>query len=776
MDQESLSLLQFPELLGILQGFAQSAPGQERLAALRPLEQLSETAHRLGLVEESMRYASTSGRPGFHHLQDLETVFSYLGIQGQALEPRQFLAVLDLLKAARDLKRAFAPMEQWPNLADHIHCVPVLSEIIRKIEHTLDPTGEVRESADPELGAARRRQSRYRDQVQQHLNSYFSGNRARFLISDPFVTSRNGRYVIPVKVEHQRELPGVVHGTSSSGATLFVEPLSAVNLNNQLLYYQDREQEVLQRILHRLTDALRPHLEDLRITAEKVADLDALFAAADFSFRYRCTIPGLNEERRLRLDNARHPLLEKDLGADRVVPVSVQLDPGENVLVISGPNTGGKTVALKTAGLLCLMAQSGLPIPVTHGDVPIFHQVLADIGDRQSIAQHLSTFSAHVLRIKSMMERLNPPSLILLDELGTGTDPVDGAALGIGIIEFFRRRPTLVIATTHHQSIKQFAFSNPGVINASVELDPHTLQPTYRLQMGVAGSSGGLEIASQLGMPPSVIGQARLLLSEQDLQAERYLARLRRELEEAARLRENLQEEIREAKRNAEQQRLEFQAREEERRKRLEKELSGWAAGFNQEAERLVRSVKDRFEAARMRAELKRKEEALKEAFRRRIAESRPSDSPAKEPAAKSFREGDWVYHSFFRKRGKVVSVKSEEITVEVEGKRIAASRSDLEIAEEKTETRKLPPNVILNVVEESQRELNLIGCTVDDAISKTDKFLDRAFVANLQEVRIIHGFGKGKLKTALAGFLSNHPHVLASQVEGGATVVSIRP
>jgi DNA mismatch repair protein MutS2 len=778
MDQESLALLEFPELLEIIRGFAQSPPGKARLDALSPHEELSQAKHRLGLVEESMRYASSGGRPAFHHLEDLEPVFSYLGIRGQALEPRQFLALLDLLKAARDLKRAFNP-DEWPGLAGHLHSVPVFSDVIRKIEHALEPTGEVRESADPELGTARRRQSRYRDQVQQHLNSYFSGSRARFLITDPFITSRNGRYVIPVKIEHQRELPGVVHGTSSSGATLFVEPLSAVNLNNQLLHYQDREQEVQQRILHRLTDALRPHLEDLRDTAEKISDLDALFAAAGFALRFRCTIPGLNEERRLRLENARHPLLEKDLGPEKVVPVSFRLDPAENVLVISGPNTGGKTVALKTVGLLCLMAQSGLPVPATHADLPVFHQVLADIGDRQSISLHLSTFSAHVLRIRSMMEQLDPPSLILLDELGTGTDPVDGSALGIGIIDFFRQRPALVIATTHHQSIKQFASSTPGVVNASVELDPETLQPTYRLQFGVAGSSGGLNVALRLGMPPSVIGRARELLGEQDLQVERYLARLRREMEEVARLRAQLEEEIRQARRNSEAQRLEFQAREQERERKLEKALSGWASEFGREAERLVKGVKDRFEAARLRAELKRKEEALKEAFRRKIAESRPAEASAKAPPASAIREGDWVYHSFFRKRGKVVSVKNEEITVEVEGKRIAASRSELEIAEEKAdkpEARKLPPNVILNVVEEGERELNLIGCTVEEAISRTDKFLDRAFVANLQEVRIIHGFGKGKLKTALAGFLSNHPHVLSCQAEGGATVVSIRP
>jgi DNA mismatch repair protein MutS2 len=775
MDQESLSLLEFPDLLGILQGFAQSAPGRARLAELRPLGDLARMTHRLGLVEETTRYASSSGRPGFHHIEDLEAVFSYLGIQGQALEPRQFITVLDLLKTAQELKRSFTPA-QWPRLAEHLHSVPVLTDAIRKIEHTLEPTGEVRESADPELGSARRRQSRYRDQVQGHLNSYFSGSRARLLISDPFVTSRNGRYVIPVKIEHQRELPGVVHGTSSSGATLFVEPLSAVNLNNQLLYYQDREQEVLHRILNRLTDALRPHLAELKETAEKIADLDALFAVGDFYLRYRCTIPGLNEERRLRLDDARHPLLEKDLGPDRVVAVSFRLDRAENVLVISGPNTGGKTVALKTLGLLCLMAQSGLPVPATHADLPVFRQVLADIGDRQSIAQHLSTFSAHILRIRSMMEKLDPPSLILLDELGTGTDPLDGSALGIGIIDFFRQRSTLVVATTHHQSIKQFAFSTPGVINASVELDPETLQPTYRLQMGVAGSSGGLEIASQLGMPRSVIGRARELFSEQDLQAERYLARLRRELEQVARLRGQLEEETRGAQQSAEQLRLEFLAREQERQKKQEKALAGWAADFSQEAERLVKNVKDRFEAARMRAELKRKEEGLKEAFRRKIVESRPAESPAKNPAETNIREGDWVYHSFFRKRGRVISVKNEEIALEVEGKRITASRSDLQIAEEKPVARKLPPNVILDVVEEGERELNLIGCTVEEAISRTDKFLDRAFVANLQEVRIIHGFGKGKLKAALTGFLSDHPHVLSCQVEGGATLVSIRP
>ena len=782
MDQETLSLLEFPQLLDIVQSFAHSSMGQAETRRLLPGLSEQELRLRLSRVEEAIRWTSAGSRPDFREIQDPSELLARLSVAGEILEPKELQDLLALLQSLEQVRSALHP-EEWPRLGELLSGVPPLDGPIRDIQRVIDPSGEIRESADPELARARREQTRSRDDIHNLLQSYFSGQRAKFVIQDPYVTQRNGRYVIPVKVEHQREVPGVVHGTSSSGATLFVEPLPAVELNNRYAYYQEREREILHRILLRLADQLRPDVEGFRQAARAVARLDAVFACAGFAARYRCVTPRLGDGRSLNLRLARHPLLIQRLGDAGVVPISVELDNERSVLIISGPNAGGKTVALKTIGLLSAMASAGLPVPCEDAEIPVFSTVLADIGDHQSLEQQLSTFSAHILRLKRMLELLDTPSLVLLDEVGAGTDPAHGAVLGISVVDMFRRRRALVVATTHHQAIKQFAFTTEGVQNASVELDEKTLRPTYHLKTGVAGGSSGLEIAAMLGLPQEVVSQARSLLKVQDLQAERYIAELRKELSRLEAQREALdQERIRLESEQAEL-RLESQRQEAERRKEAEDSLTRWSEDFHTEAERVVKSVKDRFESARLRKEMTQKQAALQEAFRRQMAAeqmAKKSESTSSDQAEqKPLQIGDLVYHVFFRKRGKLISVSGGDAVVEIDGKKISTSLGQLQSGQEPPEAKAtrppLPSNVRLEAVEESEPELNLIGQNVEDALALTDKFLDRAFLACLREVRIIHGFGKGRLKSALGGFLDGHPHVAKHQVEGGVTVVSIK-
>jgi DNA mismatch repair protein MutS2 len=780
MDQETLSLLEFPQLLDIVQSFAHSPMGQAEARRLLPGLAETELRLRLSRIQEAMSYSASGSRLDFHEIEDPLELLARLSVAGEILEPKELLTLLTLLKRFEQVRVALKPSD-YPYLAKLTAAVPPLDYLIGEIERVIDPAGEIRESADPELARARREQGRCREDIQSHLQGYFSGQRAKFLIQDPYITLRNERYVIPVKVEHQRDLPGVVHGTSSSGATLFVEPFPVVQLNNQYRYHQEREREILRRILLRLADRLRGDTASFREAAEAIACLDALFACAVFAIRYRCVIPRLEAGRRLTLRQARHPLLVQRLGDQNVVPISIDLDGDRSVLIVSGPNAGGKTVALKTVGLLSAMASAGLPTPAEDAGIPLFATILADIGDHQSLEQQLSTFSAHILRLKSMLELLQTPSLVLLDEVGAGTDPAHGAVLGISVVDIFRRREALVVATTHHQAIKQFAFATPGVQNASVELDEETLRPTYHLKTGVAGGSSGLEIAAMLGLPQEVVDQARSLLKKQDLQAERYLAELRAELARLETQKEELAEEKTRLEAEQVQQRLEHERLELARRKAADEALARWSSEFHSEAEKVVKSVKDRFEAARLRKEMKLKQAALQEAFRRKMAAERSAQKSGSVERGdqEPLRIGDLVYHSFFRKRGKLISVSGDDAVVEIDGKRVSTSLDQLQkgqgSGDEKPTRPPLPSNVRLDAVEESEPELNLIGQNVEDALALTDKFLDRAFLAALGEVRIIHGFGKGRLKSALAAFLDDHPHVLKHRVEGGVTVVSIR-
>ncbi|MGH9338652.1 MAG: endonuclease MutS2 [Acidobacteriota bacterium] len=787
MDLQTLLLLDFPKILEILRRFAQSPMGRAEVSRIGPLPGRERLQARLDILGECVRFYEAKGRLLFGHLEDPQPLLSELRVQGQALEPAQFLVLLDLLKSGQELKRAFSP-QGFPILAGHLETLPAATSWIEEIERVIDSSGEIRENAHPELRRIRQKQLKCRQQIQDHLRAYFSGAKSQYLIDEPFVTLRNGRYVIPLRAEHQRRIPGVAHGSSSSGATVFMEPLTAVELNNDCLYYQEREQEIIFKILRALTDYLRPQREAFEQTIDRIAQMDALFACAQFSARYHCVIPRLSETRALLLEKARHPLLLKSLGEERVVPVSIRLSDDQNGLVISGPNAGGKTVALKTAGLISIMALSALPVPAAEAVVPLFHQVLADIGDRQSIAEQLSTFSAHVLRIREMIERLDPPSLVLLDEVGTGTDPVHGSALGVALIDYFRRRETLVIATTHHHAIKQFAFSTPGIDNASVELDPETLKPTYELKFGVAGGSSGLEIALQLGLSPEIINQARTRLDETDLQLENYLQQLRQELAALERQRGDIEREIELSRQERASLEQKYQKKDLKRQEQLEQRFQESLSEFRAEMERFIKTVKDRFEAARLRKEARKREASLKEAFRRSMSTAREAETyepasahpsrdcpPKGYPAAPVLRKGDRVFHSFFGKAGEVLELKGADAVLEIEGKRITAPLNQLKKIEEKSTVQVRTKNVIVQVVENSEPELNLVGSTVDDALIKLDKFLDRAFVSNLREVRIIHGFGTGRLRKALSEFLSGHPHVATHRVQGGATIVEIR-
>lgn len=774
MDLETLRLLEFDQVLEIIEGFAQSPAGKQRVRETAPGSDSAVVRDRLAAVEEASRFTDHNGGLRFDELEDTADILRALSQPTSVLEPHELLVVLAYLSSFQALKRNFLS-DRWPVLASKLEGITVPGLLLQRIAASIDRNGEIQQSAYPELASIRKQYDQTRSAAQAHLDRFLKGAKAKFLIPDPFITQRAERYVIPVRLEHQSSIPGIVHGTSSSGATVFIEPFSAVELNNKQIYFRARETELVAKILKELTDLARQNRPEVKRIVACLAGIDFIFACAAFGRRYNCVHPDLNEERELSVRNARHLLLVKTLGEKQVVPISVSLKRESNALVISGPNTGGKTAALKTVGLLCAMAQSGFPVPAQEARLPLLKNILADIGDHQSITQQLSTFSAHIRRLEEIRQSNTLPSLLLLDEVGRGTDPSYGSALAIAVIEYFRRRDCLIMATTHHRAVKSFASSADGVTNASVCLDPITFRPTYRLEFGSAGSSSGLQIASQLGLAPDIVELARDLLDDTEVQIEKYLDQLREELGKLQTTRADFEEQLADLQLREREIRAEAAQREEQRQTEYLKNLDKWAKEFSSESSRYLKRVKDRFEAAKQKRELQLREQALKEEFRRKLARAKGSETAPPVPSAGELAEGDIVFHSFFQKRGTVVSVKQKEAIVEIEGKKVTATLGHLSKIETREVVKQPIRQVTVAVVEDTNPELNLVGMTVEEALEATDKFLDRAFVSQLKQIRIIHGFGKGRLKSSISQFLKEHSHVSDFSLEGGATRVNLK-
>lgn len=774
MDIETLDLLEFESVLDIFREFAQSEAGKKKVRSFRPSGDLETVRRRLAELAEASKYASKQSRINFRHLEDPTDFLASLKESNEVFTPADLLLLLDHFRLVEQLKTTFT-REDSPRISSHLRDVQIPHQLVERISASIEENGEIKDSAHPDLKSVRKKATEIRNRVQTHLERFIKGGHSKHLIPDPFVTQRAGRYVVPVRTESQSAVPGIVHATSSSGATVFVEPFDAVELNNQQIYYRERESEIVREVMAELSTGARDHKGQIENAFSELGLIDALFACVDFQNQYRCCRPVVNQKGPLDLHNARHPLLLKSLGDENVVPISLTLSEESNVIVISGPNTGGKTVALKTVGLFSLMAQSGLPVPAERAEFSLLNNVYADIGDHQSIVQHLSTFSAHVNRIQNMLERYQPPALVLLDEVGRGTDPVYGAPLAIAIIDYFRQRGALLLATTHHGAVKTFSASTPGVTNASVRLDPETFEPTYEIELGVAGSSSGLEIADRLGFSSEIISMARTHLNEVELEVERYLEELQKEL---SALEEAKAEEIRK-KAELESRKLElereFEAEKKKEKARIEERLEKLGKEFEKEVSNYLKRIGDRERALEIREETQRKQRALKESFRRSTRQKKETAPESASREAVRIKPGDSVYHDFFQKKGQVISVEEDRAVLEIEGKRVPSKLNQISKIESRSVTREPAPQVRVEVVEDTDPELNLIGKTVAEANSILDKYLDRAFVSQLKEVRIIHGFGTGRLRKAVSAVLENHPHVQRFEIEGGATRVSLK-
>ncbi|HEX8720862.1 MAG TPA: hypothetical protein VF736_09560, partial [Pyrinomonadaceae bacterium] len=587
MNDQAFGTLEYEGARALVRRYAQTPMGRERADALAPLASAAEVRRALRAVSECVEMRARGARWSFSELSDPAEAVARLRIEGTILEPLTLLELARLCEQASDARAAVsAEREAAPVLWEAVEALPrTLPGLAARVFSKILPSGELDDRASPELARIRADIVRMRSTITRSLETLM--RRSEEAIQDQLVTLRNDRFVIPVRSDHRGRVAGVAHGFSSSGATVFVEPLETIEANNELQALRETEEREVARILSTLTEELRAELPALGTAAAAVAELDFVGAKAALAAHLRAVEPLIDEENALELVEARHPLLEENLRGQglEVVPVSLRLDPARPVMVISGANAGGKTVVLKTAGLLSLMALSGLHVPARAARVPPYRSVLADIGDRQSLAANLSTFTSHVSNIRRMVEECRAPALVLLDEVGTGTDPEEGSALGVAVVDHFRRAcGAHVIATTHYSGLKMYASNEEGVQNASVEFDERTLQPTYRLLVGVAGSSAGLEIARRFRLPEEIIEAARGRVDERTLAAERYLRRIQREAEEAEAQRRALEEERRAVAERYNSLDAEAERRERERQQEFAKMLERGVADFERQS------------------------------------------------------------------------------------------------------------------------------------------------------------------------------------------------
>jgi DNA mismatch repair protein MutS2 len=732
----------------------------------------------------------------FDSFADPTEAIRKLRIEGASLEAKEIYELTELLDRADDIRRLLASAAgRFPSLAGRTQGMGEFRSLVRDLIGKILPDGTVADDASPALGRLRRDIDRQRRLVQESLERFLRVHREEGLLQEEFVTIRNERFVVPVITGRQRRIEGVIHGSSGSGHTLFVEPLETIELNNELVRLTEEELREVHRILREMTASLREHEASIQATVSALGELELLFAKARFAANFDCSVPCFSapSTRRLVLREARHPLLEDVLRRQnkRIVPLSLSLEGDCRTLLVSGPNTGGKTVTLKTVGLLALMAQAGLPVPCAEAEFPVFGQVLADIGDQQSIQESLSTFSAHICRVREMLEAADADSLVLLDELGRATDPEEGGALGMAVLENFRAAGAFTLASTHLLALKVYGAGTQGVVNGCMGFDDETLQPTYVLRLGVPGKSAGLEIAQRLGMSGALIRQAQSRLGEREQDVSRFLADLHRRLEEVTLLERELQEQKQALASRQEALAHHWERRESAKLKELERRCELVLEKFEVEArETLGRIVADAEQkktvgaASRRVAKVKRE---LREEIETTVLSTQDEARQGElvQPKTK-IAEGVRVRLKGVREPARVRrKLAGDLIEVEAGFMRLQVPADDvLEVLPAAETGPSLPRHVSFKPSSKAARsvqEINVIGQHAEEACAQVEKFLDDTVLAEVTRVRIIHGHGMGVLRRAIADLLAKNPNVerfySAEPHEGGtgATIVELK-
>ncbi|MBU7007251.1 endonuclease MutS2 [Phosphitispora fastidiosa] len=792
MEQRNLNRLEYHKIIARLQNCATFAVSKEMAGSLTPgtdrdaiLEKLRETTE----AREILRLEPDLPMGG---LRDIRNLLRKAAIGG-VLEPSELMQTGDMLYALRRLKNFFRDKgEAYPVVSALAAELCSLRDLEDRIRESIDPGGEVADKASPEL---RRLRSRIRDlqvQVKEKMDSIMRSAEYQKFFQDPIVTKRGDRYVVPVKQEYRSRFPGVIHDQSASGATLFIEPMAVVEKNNELRRAAAEEKQEIIRILTKLSAQVNVYTDEISSSVVISGQIDFIIAKGKLSQEMDAGTVRINDDNYINIIGARHPLLQV-----KAVPITVQLGRDFRILVITGPNTGGKTVALKTVGLLALMVQSGLHIPVEPGsETGIFSTVFADIGDEQSIEQSLSTFSSHMTNIIGILNHVRPDTLVLFDELGAGTDPTEGAALAMAILDYLDAKRVRVIATTHYSELKAFAFNRPGIENASVEFDIKTLQPTYRLNIGQPGSSSAFEIARRLGLQEDIISAARESLSGEDIQVNELIRGLEENRKTSAddrRETERLKKEVQRLKEEYERKLADVSRKRAEIMAKVRLEADEDLRKARMEADGLLQEIKDAAAAAARGAgphELARAQHARTRLKRLRAAEDVEHHEASGE-APEMVKKGQEVFLPRYNQQGTVITEPDANGTVGVQVgiMKLALPLAELRPVADKSKGANAGkilveiggPKVMAGKARDISPEIDLRGMTVDEAVEAVEKYLDDAYLAGLPKAQIIHGKGTGALRKAITDLLAKHRFVkeyrLGQYGEGGAgvTVVELK-
>ena len=794
MHEGTLQALEFDRVAAAVRSLALTPLGAAAIDRLAPETDAQQVATGLAATSEGVAYLEANAPFGLDAPADLAQTVAALAVEGRVVEPLQLIGLARFLASMDGVCAAFekAAGGPYPALEAVLGAAQSFEREVAAIRGAIDAEGEVLDDASPRLRTLRDRLRRQRNRLRGTLESYLRGRDTAKYLQERVVTERSGRFVLVVRSEHRAAIPGIVHGSSGSGASLFLEPLSTVEINNDIVALEEQESEEIHRILLSLADTLRRRALDLRRTLAAAEELDVIQAKASFSRLVDGVEPKLAGDARIELPQARHPLLmpavreragerrlreEDDSRPPGPVPVDLHIAPPVGALIVTGPNTGGKTVALKTVGLLVLMAQAGLHVPAGRAAaLPVFQSVFADIGDEQSIADSLSTFSGHIARIVAMESRLALPALVLLDEVGAGTDPVEGGALGAAIIDHFRRRGALVAATTHDDMLKSYASTAAGVACAGFGFHTETYAPTYELTYGSPGRSLALEIATRLGVPSSIVDDARGRRSAREAQLAEHLARVERDIGEVNAQRAELEagrRQLEEDRAAVARARQALDEKEGAARRRLHAGVDKEIKAARTAVEEIVSDVRNRagtlVQAAKgqgagrkrvttgVTGELKRAAVDALEKVRERSVPVAPAPAETRAPAAPP-AVGSRVRVETLGLEGVLVAVNGDDAEIEARGKRLHVPAGNLRVAEAAGTSGGVTVAVAANAG--APEELNVIGCRVDDALSRVEKYVDRALLGGAGQLRVIHGHGTGQLRRAIAAFLGEHPLV----------------
>ena len=780
---KAIKTLEFDKILGILTSYCQIEAAHSAILEIAPSVSAEEIKRKLKETSEAKLLIQTKSTPSFAGVRDI-TSHLERAEKGSCLSMKELLDIASLLKTCASLEVYFSTSAKDCLLSSYIRRIHENKFLEEKISRCIVSEDIMADTASDTLYEIRRKIKNAAGKVKEVLSRYISGD-SKYL-QENIVTTRNGRYVIPVKAEYKNEIKGLVHDASASGATVFIEPMGVVEANNELRTLEAQEKVEIERILYELTADATRFSADLNESFKAICDICVIFAKAEFSLSYNCCEPVINNDRYLRLNEARHPLLDRS----KVVPTNIYLGKSFTTLVITGPNTGGKTVTLKTIGLLSLMAQSGLHIPANDGStLPVFDGILADIGDEQSIEQSLSTFSAHMVNIVDILTRYSANSLVLFDELGAGTDPIEGAALAQTILETITERGALCAATTHYAELKAYALDAKNVTNASCEFDIKTLKPTYRLMIGMPGRSNAFAIARKLGLSEGIINRANSKINKEARSFEGLIGKLeedRIELETQKAHAKKLKEKAQAMFDVSEKQRQEFNKRIEEEGEKAETKAKELLQRARESADFVfaqLQEIQKKKDAENFKELLAKSQDEVRKALGIAELDTKIGEKiEAEYKPPRDFVKGDNVTIASLGKQGVIDKIDGEKVTVLIGSARFNTKLSELRlITESKNVDKKKSSARTPRKMMEAKSEVDVRGFIGDDAIFVVDKFLDDAVLSGLVNVRIIHGKGTGALRKALWDYFKRDKRIAEFRMgtfgegDSGVTVVTLK-